>query len=72
VADTPVTFTCHCSRDRAVGAAAALGRDDLRGLIDKGETLRIHCDYCRALYEIGPVDFERILRDSGDADASRN
>ena len=40
-----------------------LGKDDLRGLIHKGETLRIHCDYCRELYEVGPADFEQILRD---------
>jgi molecular chaperone Hsp33 len=63
LADTPVQFACHCSRARAIGAAAALGKDDLRGLIHKGETLRIHCDYCRELYEVGPADFEQILRD---------
>lgn len=72
LADSPVSFTCHCSRARALGAAAALGKDDLRGLVHKGETLRIHCDYCRTLYEIGPADFVQILRESGDDDASRN
>ena len=73
LAETPVQFACHCSRARAIGAAAALGKDDLRGLIIKGETLRIHCDYCRELYEVGPADFEQILRNSdGDGDASRN
>lgn len=72
LADSPVNFTCHCSRARALGAAAALGKDDLRDLIDKGETLRVHCDYCRTLYEVGPADFAQILRDSDTGDVSRN
>lgn len=63
LARSPVLYRCHCSRDRALGAAAALGADDLRELIAKAETLRIHCDYCRRLYELGSDDFERILHD---------
>lgn len=63
LATSPVTFTCHCDRLRALGAAAALGADDLRQLIAKDETLRIHCDYCRTLYEIGPADFAQLLAD---------
>ncbi|MEZ5967408.1 MAG: Hsp33 family molecular chaperone HslO [Planctomycetota bacterium] len=61
LAHSPVAYRCHCTRTRAVGAAAALGRDDLRNLAAQGETLRIHCDYCRTLYELGPGDFLRIL-----------
>ncbi len=61
LATSPVMFGCHCSRERAIGAAAALGADDLRQLIAKAETLRIHCDYCRELYEVGPSDFVQIL-----------
>ncbi len=61
LAASPLMFACHCSRERAIGAAAALGADDLRQLIAKAETLRIHCDYCRELYEVGPSDFAQIL-----------
>jgi hypothetical protein len=32
-------------------------------LIASGESLRIHCDYCRALYELSTDDFARILHD---------
>lgn len=61
LARSPVVYACHCSRERALGAAAALGVDDLRALVEKGETLKIHCDYCRKLYELGTADFARIL-----------
>jgi len=61
LAQSPVVYRCHCSRERALGAAAALGADDLRGLVARGETLRIHCDYCRRLYQLAPSEFERLL-----------
>lgn len=63
LAHSPVVYACHCTRERALGAAAALGAADLRQLMASGETLRIHCDYCRTLYELGRDDFARVLDD---------
>lgn len=64
LAQSPVSFSCHCTRERAVAAAAALGTEELRRTIASGETLRIHCDYCRTLYELVSADLARIVADA--------
>lgn len=61
LADDPVEFHCGCDRSRAVAAAATLGEDDLRGLLEREEELGIDCDYCRTNYVVGPDDYRKLL-----------
>jgi molecular chaperone Hsp33 len=62
LADSEVSFTCHCSYERVLGAVAALGRDTLQEMIDKDETAKVSCDYCREKYEVSPDGLRDVLQ----------
>ncbi|MBQ9002768.1 MAG: Hsp33 family molecular chaperone HslO [Eggerthellaceae bacterium] len=42
----PVEFHCGCDEDRAARATMALGADELRDMIEKGETAEVFCHFC--------------------------
>lgn len=56
----PVGFRCHCDRDRVVSALVTLGPDDLREMIDAGDSARVSCDFCAESYEVSPDELEEI------------
>ena len=56
----PVGFRCHCDRDRVVSALVTLGPDDLRDMIDAGDSARVSCDFCAETYEVSPDELEEI------------
>ena len=45
-------FHCACSHERVVRALALLGRDELRGLMARGEPVESHCRFCNERYVI--------------------
>lgn len=51
----PAHFQCHCDEERVVRAVALLGREDLQDLELRGDTLEVHCEFCRERYEIEPA-----------------
>ncbi|MBK8980256.1 MAG: Hsp33 family molecular chaperone HslO [Planctomycetes bacterium] len=61
LADDPVRFACPCDESRVLAAMITLGRDELRELIAKGETLGVDCDYCARHYAIGPDRLRTVL-----------
>ncbi|MBV8517631.1 MAG: Hsp33 family molecular chaperone HslO [Acidobacteria bacterium] len=48
----PVSYTCQCTRDRALAPLALLGDDDLREMIDEGGT-EVVCQFCGRKYQFG-------------------
>ena len=46
----PVSYTCHCTRDRALAPIALFGQDDLREMIDEGGT-EVVCQFCGRKYQ---------------------
>lgn len=46
----PVSYTCHCNRDRALAPIALFGQDDLREMIDEGGT-EVVCQFCGRKYQ---------------------
>ena len=42
----PVEFYCGCDEERAARATAALGADELRDMVQKGETAEVYCHFC--------------------------
>jgi molecular chaperone Hsp33 len=47
-------LACPCSRDRVLGALAALPMADRDELAEKGEPVVVTCEFCRTVYEISP------------------
>lgn len=61
LAESPVLFACTCGAEKAAGATAALGEAELRDILEKGEPVRVHCDYCRESYEVSLDEVRRML-----------
>jgi len=59
---TEVSYRCYCSRDRVTAALISLGRDELRQIMDDGESFPVECQFCDEKYIFTPQDIEEILK----------
>jgi len=51
----PVSYTCHCNRERALAPVALLGQDEIRELMDEGGT-EVVCQFCGRRYVFSADD----------------
>ncbi len=58
-----VIYYCPCSKDRVLDAIAALGEKDINKFIQKGETVKIRCQFCKKKYSVSQEEFSSILND---------
>ena len=56
-----VHFGCLCDSTRLLSAVAALGREEVESIIERGEPLQITCDYCLTSYEMAPHQLSGLL-----------
>ncbi len=61
LADSTVEFGCMCGEEKALGAIATLGREEVQELLEAGDAIGVTCDYCGSRFEVGPAHFRRIL-----------
>lgn len=59
-------LACPCSRERVLGALAALPMADREELAGKGEPVSVTCEFCRTAYEVAPS--ELLPREGGDGE----
>jgi molecular chaperone Hsp33 len=64
VADTPVTFRCRCSRDRALRAVLAMGLEEMRSLFAEIGEARIACHFCGAKYLVAGPELLDLIRNA--------
>lgn len=57
----PAEFHCGCSRERAARAVLALGKDELRDMISRGQPAEVHCHFCGKDYRFEPDELKRML-----------
>ncbi|MGN0060364.1 MAG: Hsp33 family molecular chaperone HslO, partial [Coriobacteriales bacterium] len=57
----PAQFHCGCNEERATRAVVALGRDELRDMVEKGEPAQAHCHFCGKDYVLGTARLEELL-----------
>jgi molecular chaperone Hsp33 len=57
---TPV-WHCHCSRDRVVQALVALGRAELRRLLDEQPETEVRCEFCATAYTFRRQALQEVL-----------
>lgn len=48
----PVSYTCHCSRERALAPIALFGQDEIHEMIAEGGT-EVVCQFCGRRYKFG-------------------
>ena len=62
----PADFRCGCDRSRAKRAVLALGRAELRDMVEKNEPAQVHCHFCGADYRFEPAELADMLDGAGD------
>ena len=60
----PLSYFCRCSETLVLSALSALGRDDIQSMIDDGDGLEIHCDYCGKDYAVAVERLRALLTES--------
>lgn len=56
----PVSYACHCSRERVERALATLKPQDIVTLADESGYAEIKCQYCNHVYRLSREDLEKI------------
>ncbi len=57
----PVAYQCDCSRDKMEKALIALGRDELRRLIDEDGGAELTCHFCRTAHRFSKQQLTDLL-----------
>ncbi len=60
----PVQYHCNCSRERVTKALIAIGKKELKSMIDDGKPVNLHCDFCNSDYEFSVKEIEYIYINS--------
>ena len=53
-------YHCNCSRERVTKALISIGKDELKSMIDDGEPVNLHCDFCNTDYEFTIPEIQEI------------
>lgn len=59
-----IRFHCRCDETLVLSALASLGREDIQSMVEDGEGLDIHCDYCGKDYHIAIERLRALLEAS--------
>lgn len=57
----PVTFQCHCSRERSASAIKTIDKNEINTILAEDGKVEMGCEYCNAKYEFYPADIETIF-----------
>jgi molecular chaperone Hsp33 len=57
-----VVLQCDCTREKMLRALTALGEEELRDIVQKGEPTHITCHFCRAERSFEAPEIEAILQ----------
>lgn len=58
---SPAEFYCGCNKERATRATLALGEEELRDMVAKGETAEVHCHFCGRNHYLTPDELRSLL-----------
>ena len=56
----PATFYCNCSKDRFAKGLISLSADDMKEMIDSGETIEVNCKFCGKHYYFTTEELKEI------------
>ncbi len=63
--ETPVRFTCNCSKERAMSTVEVLGVDEVQDIVDTMGSTAVSCQFCGTKHEITLLDLWQILEKLG-------
>jgi molecular chaperone Hsp33 len=56
-----LAYRCHCSKERVVGALAAMGRAEIEDVLRKEGKAEATCQFCAARYEVSGEELKGLL-----------
>ncbi|MDC3417910.1 Hsp33 family molecular chaperone HslO [Aquibacillus salsiterrae] len=56
----PVTFYCHCSKERIEQAIKSLGNEEIDSMIEEDKGAEATCHFCNETYQLGVDELERL------------
>lgn len=63
ITDTlPARFACSCSKERIEKALISIGREDIREMIEDGETIEVKCHFCNTAYYFTVDELKEVKR----------
>ncbi|WP_064091717.1 Hsp33 family molecular chaperone HslO [Rossellomorea aquimaris] len=60
----PVSFKCHCSKERFTNAIVSLGEQEIQEMIDEDEMAEAKCHFCNETYVFTKEELEEIKKDT--------
>ena len=57
-------YSCNCSRERVTKALISIGKKELKSMIDDGEPVNLHCDFCNTDYEFSIDEIKYIYENA--------
>ena len=64
----PVSYACHCNKNRFAHALATIKPADLKEMIEQDEGAEIVCQFCGKKYQFDKQDLEVILKQATSSD----
>ena len=61
VSEEEVDYKCYCSRDRVMGALAAIKKEELQEMADEGEDIEVCCQFCDKKYTFTPDELRAMI-----------
>ena len=61
----PTEYYCGCSRDRVEKALLAIGKDDLKKILEEDKKAELSCHFCNKVYNFDENDLKRLLAEAG-------
>lgn len=58
----PLTFRCHCSRERIENMLRALGREEIESLIEEQGVARVECHFCNETYILTAEQLQQLFK----------
>lgn len=65
----PVSFQCHCSRDKIETTLKPMGHSELEAILAEQGEIRVDCKFCGRHYQFDRFDVERLFSTFQGADA---
>ena len=57
----PTAYKCNCSRDRVKKALISVGKKELQSMIDDGQPVNLHCEFCNTDYTFSIDELKSLL-----------
>ncbi|WP_335872116.1 Hsp33 family molecular chaperone HslO [Bacillus sp. 2205SS5-2] len=60
----PISFECHCSKERFSAALISLGKQEIQEIIDEEEQAEAHCHFCNNKYHFSKEELEQLREEA--------